>query len=380
MAKINSAESLRGLACLAVVFSHIALTFYPQLHQFFDSDLPEFKWQLWIYDSPFSFFYSGDGAVYVFFVLSGFVLTLSSLKSGMNAKRLSQAVIKRVPRLLIPALVSNLLVWAVLHWTVDTSEVSTWFQSVVVDKPQLKEALEFGTYEPFIFGESKYNVVLWTMQIELFGSFLIYLMCFLNSICWLKWLFVELTLLVTSQLSVGLMLGLLCFVVGYGLAFIHGKLPDSVALLTLLLGLYLCGFHEDSNSYIWITDRLPDVMGLDIRDVGHVLGGALVTISVLLSARLDKLLNKRWLVYLGKISFSIYLVHFICMYVVGVPVFNSLLHHHVSFGYAAFAGVVAILISTLILAPLFCEMVDEYSIRCAKWVGNEVGRAWDALH
>lgn len=41
--KINAAESIRGLACLAVVLSHLSL----------------------------AFFYSGTGAVFVFFVLSG---------------------------------------------------------------------------------------------------------------------------------------------------------------------------------------------------------------------------------------------------------------------------------------------------------------------
>ena len=36
--KLNAVESIRGLACLAVVFSHLSLSFYPYLHHFDDHD------------------------------------------------------------------------------------------------------------------------------------------------------------------------------------------------------------------------------------------------------------------------------------------------------------------------------------------------------
>lgn len=81
MNKIHSAESLRGIACIAVVLSHLLGVFYPQLHNFSKSTLPQFPILETIHNSPFAFFYSGTGAVFVFFVLSGYVLTLSSLKA-----------------------------------------------------------------------------------------------------------------------------------------------------------------------------------------------------------------------------------------------------------------------------------------------------------
>ena len=37
--KLNAVESIRGLACLAVVFSHLSLSFYPYLHHFDEHEI-----------------------------------------------------------------------------------------------------------------------------------------------------------------------------------------------------------------------------------------------------------------------------------------------------------------------------------------------------
>ena len=52
MAKLNAAESIRGIACLAVVFSHLSLSFYPYLHHFDTSEKPENQWVYLIHHSP----------------------------------------------------------------------------------------------------------------------------------------------------------------------------------------------------------------------------------------------------------------------------------------------------------------------------------------
>ena len=81
MSKINAAESIRGLACLAVVFSHLAMSFFPYLHHFDPKDQADPNWVSWVHHSPFAFVYSGDAAVFVFFVLSGYVLSYALLKN-----------------------------------------------------------------------------------------------------------------------------------------------------------------------------------------------------------------------------------------------------------------------------------------------------------
>ncbi len=56
MSKINSAESIRGLACLAVVFSHFSLTYLPELHNFDNLTGIGNSFTNWLYHSPFAFF------------------------------------------------------------------------------------------------------------------------------------------------------------------------------------------------------------------------------------------------------------------------------------------------------------------------------------
>ena len=74
--KINAAESIRGLACLAVVLSHLSLTFFPQMHHFDLSVVPQYPFFDQLYHSPFAFFYSGTGAVFFFFVLSAIIVVM----------------------------------------------------------------------------------------------------------------------------------------------------------------------------------------------------------------------------------------------------------------------------------------------------------------
>ena len=66
MSKINSAESIRGLACMAVVLSHLSLTFVPFLHNYEQSLSSGNSLIDWLYHSPFGFLFSGTGAVFVF--------------------------------------------------------------------------------------------------------------------------------------------------------------------------------------------------------------------------------------------------------------------------------------------------------------------------
>ena len=66
--RIASLEALRGIAALIVVVWHTMLAFAPQTTGIF-SQLPPFEAYT---GSPFFFLMNGNGAVNVFFVLSGF--------------------------------------------------------------------------------------------------------------------------------------------------------------------------------------------------------------------------------------------------------------------------------------------------------------------
>ncbi len=125
---------------------------------------------------------NGGAAVLLFFVLSGFVLTLAPLRAG-RLRRLAGPAIRRYPRLAGPVVLTALLSVGLaryggfpgvgwigtrtgklfpldLFWGSQMNNGAIW--------PVLREAA-FGT---FFTGTSDHNPVLWTMKWELLGSVL----------------------------------------------------------------------------------------------------------------------------------------------------------------------------------------------------------------
>lgn len=359
MNKVHSAESLRGLACLAVVFSHFFGTFFPQLHNFYGSNLPKFEFIELIYNSPFAFFYSGTGAVFVFFVLSGYVLTLSFLKSKDSKRKLKESLIKRYPRLAIPAIFSCLLMWVVLHFSVDLENVSEWFRSVGAKTPNLLEAIYSGAIGSFIFGEAKYNPVLWTMQIELLGSLIVYLICFFQKNNIIKYALVVISILASMSLSFMAFLGILSFILGHFLYFFSRRIPEFICIFLFIVGLYFCGAHNESASYTVFSK----IIGERTYNILNFFGGGLIVFASIKSNIIDNFFNKNILLSLGKLSFSIYLVHIPIMYILGVPIFNIFLNEGFNFVASALISIFISLLFTIALSVFYSRYIDDFAIK-----------------
>jgi len=365
MNKIHSAESLRGIACLAVVFSHLLGVFYPQLHNFYESQLPKFNFAEAIYNSPFAFFYSGTGAVFVFFVLSGYVLTLSSLKAVDQKKKLRESLIKRYPRLAIPALFSCLIFWGLLHINIDLSRTSEWFQSIKIT-PDFLDAFYSGSIGAFIFGENRYNPVLWTMQIELLGSFIIYFTCYLHKTRFYKYMFLLASVFLSAQISGIAFLGIISFMLGYFLYLFKRSIPEFLSLSLLVFGLYLCGVHNNSDSYS-VFFKFLDSRTYNLL---NFLGGFFIVVAALKSKAINKILDKKPLIHLGKISFSIYLIHISIIYILGVPIFNYAIINGCTFVASSVISCISVITITLLMSELYSRVFDDFSIN----LSNKIAR------
>ena len=371
MVKLNSAESIRGLACLAVVFSHLSLSFFPYLHHFDVNATTTSSLQYFIHHSPFAFWYSGTAAVFLFFVLSGFVLSYAILRQPERVEqKIKSMLIKRYPRLAIPALVSCILVWALfLCFEIDSSQANGWLQAYVTQEISLQHALYEGTIGSFFFAESDTNWVLWTMHIELIGSLVLFLLLYLyqrqRSLFFIG--STLLPLLAWYWKGEGFFLGILSFVIGI-YYYLYGRpLKLLPALGLLLLGLYLAGAHNTSLSYQWLTP----VMGGSIYDYCNFLAGVIIVYSILMSAQLSAKLDQKFLIWLGKLSFSVYLIHLIVLYVFGLPVLNFLLHHGWGFSAAALVTCGCTLMMTLGLAELYSRWVDQFAIKISQKIANK---------
>ncbi len=99
--RIRSLDSLRGIAALIVVFCHL-MFLLPGSYENFKAGAPFSlgnPWS-WIFATPLRMFVNGPGSVFVFFVLSGLVLALTFV--GRDDQRYTPFLIKRIMRLWPP--------------------------------------------------------------------------------------------------------------------------------------------------------------------------------------------------------------------------------------------------------------------------------------
>lgn len=371
MSKINSAESIRGLACIAVILSHISLVFFPVLHNPLINDVPTFAILEWIHNSPFAFLYSGSAAVYVFFVLSGFVLSYACIRDKTRAKqKLFSMAVKRYPRLAIPAIFSSILFWFAFLMPVDTTTVSKWFLDWGTQDKSIFYAAYDGAINSFIFGSPVYNRVLWTMQIELFGSFAVLIILYFSLRSKALFLLSVISFLALSILiSTKFFIGMTCFIIGMLIYLYCKPISFKLALPILIIGLYLAGAHNDSSSYNLFISVLGNKTYLFLT----AMSGPIIVYSILMNEKISSVLDNPFFVYLGKLSFSMYLLHTGIIYIVGVPLFN-LIHDTYGFLLSAFVSAISILIVTFLASMPYSKYIDDLSIKVGRGIEKRISR------
>jgi peptidoglycan/LPS O-acetylase OafA/YrhL len=306
-------EAARGLAALAVVGSHAKLAFFPEHAGVFDT-LP--KDDLWT-GSPLFVLVNGTGAVVLFFVLSGFVLTQRAL-AERDHLLLIRNTIKRYPRLVLPILVSILLSCALFmsglyfHEAAAAVTQSPWLATFAsAGEPQIPSwwnAFREGLWDVYWQPHSYYNSSLWTMYYEFAGSLMVLGAAFLVLLLWrvaerpFAWI-IPITLCVATGASPWF----LSFAAGFALAMAFSTaagVRQSRAVwqnhVLMGMGLYCLGYLQPEGIYSWLR-------GLNSLHVN--LFGACLLIFALLCYRAPNGLTSRVARFLGELSFPVYLVH-----------------------------------------------------------------------
>ena len=294
-------DSLRGFAALAVVINH-SLNLFPLFGGPGASVSPE---EAAFLRSPLALLWDGRGAVAVFFVLSGFVLALPWIR-GQPIGYAAFAV-RRVCRIYLPYVVAIALTMALSTALAPLrpSNVSVWFDrgnwtDPVSGAAILSHLLMLGDYNTF-------DNAVWSLDHEMRISLVFPLLV------WPIWRFGGWS---AAVLAVGLYGGAgvithflgwrgvsgevaatvryaAFFVLGAGLACYADKLSalrvPFLAPVTLVAGLLL----------LWVT-REPAVMAA---------GSALLILAILLPSGIRGALSRPWPVALGRISYSLYLIH-----------------------------------------------------------------------
>ncbi|PKM14084.1 MAG: acyltransferase [Gammaproteobacteria bacterium HGW-Gammaproteobacteria-5] len=377
--KLTRLDGLRGLASLIVVFSHLFLWFAPSAHYGKTSEL---NLGIYLFNGPASFFYRGGFAVYLFFILSGFVLTYSLQRNAHSLLTIRRASLKRYIRLGVPVAASIFICYLFMLLNVfQTPDIKplTGLAKQYTFNESFLSATKDALFGALLLGDSRYNYVLWTISLELFGSLAIFSAIALfghDKRTYQIACVIAICMLLTSTQRTYVCIGL--FFIGSFMATI--KLPSepgarikTAAILLILFGLYLAGYYVKSASYLYI-DAFTSAVSTNFKHKTpwHILipslGATLIIAGVLLAGRMLDILDTRPLRWLGRISFSVYLLHSIVLAISAQIALSLMGVSYVSFAITT----VATLIITLTASHFFHAKVDAPAIsmssKFADWV------------
>jgi peptidoglycan/LPS O-acetylase OafA/YrhL len=368
--KLRYLEGLRGLAAFIVYLGHFCPMFIISI-SFFVALLTSI------------FFFGRVFCVYLFFVLSGYVLTYVFFKTK-NQDILISGAVRRYIRLLVP--VVFLLVIVYLGFSSDPRGL--------LNPEALKSLILQTFWGVFIqgqvtmaFADSSYTSVLWTMTIEFIGSFIVFSFCSLFGNLRNRWIFycIASVLFLNSCFF--------AFILGMALADLSWyhpskkwekiKNPGTVAL-AFFLGLFLGSYpviplfsvaYSSTGQYAdlvlatlsFANPAFFPVSSMSTIGFIYTIGAFFILAAVINSHRLQSFCSSTVPVFLGKISFSLYLIHMVIINSLSFFLLRSVFGSDLNF----YTGIGIFLITTVILlccSYLMYRYVDLPGIALSKWV------------
>lgn len=367
--RLVALDGLRGISAAIVVLSHLVAAFYPALYFGRDVGVGGASGVVqWAY-TPFFLLWSGTFAVFVFFVLSGFVIAGSA---ALRRKGPFTAVVGRYLRLAIPALFSVITAWTLISMLPGVTQLAAqesgnirWLSQYYGNGVPSLSGSVLDALGPMFVGSTSYlNPVLWTMKFEFLGSATIYLLylCVVRRSIIIILCAIAAAGLLTLKLPlsipvfVGFPLGVLLYeACSYGW---HQKIGRWWVLI-LAVGLFLGGQpYIDAPLYGFVKHVFPHSQLSSARSIG----AALIVLAIISSPLLSALLARRIPQFLGRISFSLYLVHLpllltvLCMFYL----------EYGDFHWAWAASMVGYLALVVAVAYGFTRLVDEPTIHLIK--------------
>ena len=363
--KVPYLEGLRGIAAMQVVLLHFVTGFMPWT--------AEHAWP------PLRVLFDGHTAVYVFFLISGTVLTPSFARDGAFAAKLA----KRVVRLVIPvaaaALVATLLLAALpdAHVRAAALTGSVWLATDSSGAPTLAhfarevglDSLLLGYRDATLFApvaahlppmKRSLDAPFWSLHLELYGSLLVLCLVWLRAHS--QW--AHRAGLMACALAFGTH-AMFLFVIGHILSSPlrgGGLRRASFGALLLLLGLSLCA-TKDWHTVEWLRVAICRgelACAPNLFQFQSQLGAIAIYAGVLYCPLVWPALQCAPCQRLGRLSFSIYLLHFpilfsvVCVAFVAVP--------SVAFAFALFIAL------TLLAALPFERWIDRAAITLSRVV------------
>ena len=377
--RLGFIESIRGLAALMVCLAHYFSAFLPwvstaflpgEMQGNFPGHLPLVETMF--RQTPASLLFNGQFAVCLFFVLSGFALSIGYFQRGDRVV-LASGALKRYPRLILP-IAASLLLCTILYYFASLSAKqvadisgSDWL-TVQYGSARSPAAVVWNALNGVLtMSSGKLNPVLWTMKVEFAGSMLVFgFWAIIGRPGWkwpmaalaavfaiVFWRFGTLNSLYTLSVLAGSFIARFC---------VAGRPLPLPATAMVALGLFFGCLNYTGIFDGWLPST--SVFGVRLLDVLNISGSILVVLGVAASPAWRAILDKPWLRGLGRLSFPIYLVHFPLLCSVGTGIF--LVTQPLGYASACFLAFIGWAVATWVTAGIFARHVDEPAQQAAR--------------
>ncbi|MGH0545439.1 acyltransferase family protein [Bacillus cereus] len=314
--RIKELDSIRGLAALTVVFGHFCLML---------PSLPNS-----IKFSPLRILWAGGEAVIVFYVLSGFVLSRALYHSKTNYWGY---LIKRFVRIYIPYYFWIIITFAlfILFSPYEVVGLRDWFYDRWQGSITKLDIINHFVLLNNFFTEN-YNPVIWSLAQEMRISIVFpFLFLLFYKLSWKKTILFALSFslinVFLNMLHIGkaegfyngyadtlhftsmFMVGMLLFKHQEKLIYSYRNMKKinkgfliALGVILYLYSILIYGISRNDTTFL-------------LKDWGVVMGVSIFIIMAMSNLKVKAFLNKSVFVYLGEISYSIYLCHFPIMMV-----------------------------------------------------------------
>lgn len=362
--KLAYLDGLKGVGCVLVFLTHFVFAFYYGMYHYEPRSchLPG-NLDIWIGKSPLNLLFNGNTAVRLFLVLSGYLLCRNYFLTK-DKRRLLKSAKSRYLRLMPMVLVVNVavfaLMWLGLYQNGEAALLAgseEWFAGFNAFAPSVWGMLQESLYGCYLFGTNDYNGVLWTLQILFVGAYIDYALAYLcgdKKWRWILYAILAVFLVRTDYLSIFL---------GYVLCdFMHTdwkwkKICCKCQILNWILGFvglyFMCypsaGF--DYEGTIW------GILPFIFVNYYHILGVLCFVFAVLNLKGLQSFFAMKGFLYLGRISYSLYLIHFPVMATFGAW-FLLTFAKRLGYNLACLLNLVLISAITVLLSELSVRYVE----------------------
>ncbi len=369
--RIVTIDSIRGFSAVLLFLHHFLLFFFPRTYwgdqQFFPINVPK-NLELFYLNSPISFITNGQFFVCVFLLVSSFVLCYQ-IRIKPDLLSCSRLVIKKLPELSIPLFLISLITWGMMrsgafnHYEVNRLlSGSFWAENRFQDSVKFLDIFRISFITVWIQGGSPFSSAYWMLNYiflgQLFSLFLsicaFKLKPYYRRCVYLLVLIILLQLPENYHLYIPIVLGcVLCD------EYIEKKIVKSEVKENKLLffsfvfmGCFLGGCPTETKPtgiYVFFSNISPVFI--------HSFGAFFFCMGIIFAEPV--ILRKRLFLFLGKISYSFYLIHFQILFSFSQILF-SLLYFKIHFGYIKSCFIVCVFSIFIVCVISF---VFEYTIR-----------------